>query len=627
MNNLVTFTKKGKSKGKSITYEILVEGVVYDPNPGINKCICKPDGQTFISIKAALGESLIRIQDPLFTSKEQVSYDVADNNTITSIPQRELATESLPYNEKINSIYYMPVDQLRAQVFLVHGLIYPAGYEKVGLSNDFNDYQRQSAVELILFEIKQPLSKNQLLLKVLLSPDDIAYSRRDGNVLYLSYPLPISRLAGIEIPAEVRDIKLYLDGWVNSDIPIPRHLFSISQIPSFTGSLVSMSGYLQGKTEPINDIFESISKFDRYLGVLAFLRNADRYFSKTTDYYSDYPEMFFSVVDRLLNNVNIAYTKHQKPEPLILDLLDLNEHKVSFVTEILALSESDMPYILEEQARPIATEIYNRAEDKETVGQAFKLLFNKDYRSAIQLLQSPDIPDEAAILATLYKFSGRQTSDHRTLKQRLHEDWSNKKRALLTLATMGAYHGYAVMDARESSLYSVHEMILPFIEKAPKIKFHLETTYERKFIEALYQRAFFPQEVSSEASDLFKSISLELSSPSSGKPNRFFINDLSYSVEDLRIERYAVTAIGHILQSLKTWNKDVIDEKSEVGQYLGFKLFALADESGQNTKNGKPVLSYRISKNKVMDLIGEGKIDFNPDVLAKALAEDIKTNN
>ena len=47
---------------------------------------------------------------------------------------------------------------------------------------------------------------------------------------------------------------------------------------------------------------------------------------------------------------------------------------------------------------------------------------------------------------------------------------------------------------------------------------------------------------------------------------------------------------------------------------------------------GKPYtipifIGYRISKNKVMDLIGEGKIDFNPDVLAKALAEDIKTNN
>ncbi|NTU74001.1 hypothetical protein HGB07_07650, partial [Candidatus Roizmanbacteria bacterium] len=342
-----------------------------------------------------------------------------------------------------------------------------------------------------------------------------------------------------------------------------------------------------------------------------------------TGHYADYPEVFFSLCEKVVGQLGLDSSKRSAPDPLLLALLDIPEQSSSDEIQTLSLTQSKEQYIEKETARAIATEIYKRTGEKDALANAFKLLFSENYRSAIQLLQSPELPDEAAILAILFKFSGRQSNDHRTVKQRFHEDWSNIPRASLALAVLGAYFGYTAMDARETSLYSVHPLILPLLEDNPPIKFHLETSLERLIIEALYQRAFFPEEQISDTSAFFARV-ISVSNSKYPVLSKLSISDSSYAVRDLWVRQYDITLIGRILKRLMAWNRDFIDEHSQVGQYLFFKLDSYDEIQLSIKENGMPMVGYRISKNKVINLIKEGKIECDFKALDLELEKDIK---
>ncbi|MFH1008829.1 MAG: hypothetical protein V1800_15245 [Candidatus Latescibacterota bacterium] len=211
------------------------------------------------------------------------------------------------------------------------------------------------------------------------------------------------------------------------------------------------------------------------------------------------------------------------------------------------------------------------------------------------------------------------------MKQSLREDWPNPTQVHLILAVLGSYYGYTAMDARESSLYSVHPLISSYVEEHPDIKFHLTTTFERELIEALYQHAFFPQKPAGVRSALFSTISVPQNSSPLSVPERL-VSHSEYTVLDLLVQQYDITEIGRIVQSLNAGKQDTIDERSEVGSYLMSKCFFHAEEYELSMHAGTQKLHYRINRDKITELITDGKIPINLRMLQVALEEDAKGN-
>jgi hypothetical protein len=85
-----------------------------------------------------------------------------------------------------------------------------------------------------------------------------------------------------------------------------------------------------------------------------------------------------------------------------------------------------------------------------------------------------------------------------------------------------------------------------------------------------------------------------------------------------------VTIIGKIIQHLRDLKGDSVDERSELGRCLLSQCFFLADEFEMSRKSGKDTLRYRISKNRLVDLIADGRISMNPRVIETAIEEDAK---
>ncbi|MDQ5909940.1 MAG: hypothetical protein QG599_2035 [Pseudomonadota bacterium] len=580
----------------------------------------------FIPIQEALMQGLIGKVTPtenigLFSHAEQLDPEKIEEKGDIAEPHPPKCLDTPKIRSVSDNIYFMPVDRLRAQVFLAHGLIYPDIYDKAESDKDFHDSQRQNPVHLMLYANPHPLNHDQFLLKIFLHPNEIAKAERNGDILYLAIPLPISRLAGIEIPAAADDLDRCIKGLIKPDVPVPRHLFTNEVTPSSPDQEKVSRDSLHGDAQPDPNIAESIRQFDRYLGVMAFLRNADRYFSEKTGNYADYPEVFFAVCERIMDKSGLAPAGYPEPDPLLLALLGFDTPEMPKTTRwILDLVNSQASHISEEkddEAYKLAKEIYNQATiSKEIIKEAFSNLFNsKDYQSAISKLQGSDIPIEAAVLAGLLQSSVRQSHGYRSVKQLFHEDWSNQNQARLVLATLGAYYGYTALDAQEAALYSVHPLIRPLIEKYPEIKFHLRTRFERELIESLYQRAFFPNQPVRESDSLFNTVitaqpvtDLELS--------ELPICASTYTVQDLVVRQYKITSSENSkhapVQDLVVPQDEIITLEKFSQQLKLWKGNTILQINFKK-ENQNLVIQYSITKDEFIELIENGTITFKED--------------
>lgn len=520
------------------------------------------------------------------------------------------------------TVLYMPVDTLRAQVFLAHGLMFPSLYDTVSGAASFDDIQSQAPANLSLLTFKPQLRKNQVLLHVLVMPDEIADSIKSGETIRLQFPLPISRLVRIGIPTDSGDVGKYVAGWVKPDVPAPRELFetagsterttdTASDGPENVKALISLSG-----------IKESIAAFDKCMGAFAFLRNSRRYFSGITGMYSDYPPVLFALANRLFDKHPQLPNIPQIP-PVLGAILDLGEPSANTIKALVALVNSTSPYIEKNTARDTAKILFEDAGSPEALAHAFKSLFDGDYKAAAKILQKDGIPQEAPVLAALFKFSSRQSNDHRNVKQRLHEDWPCGEMTDQILAALGKYYGYTALDARETRLYSVDPQIQPLVDPQPPIKFTLSTRYERRLIEAIYQRAFYKRTLDVNHSALYEHAPETVTTPRQ-RARSVWVKDMSFEVSDLIVGRYEVTWLGRLLQRLRALPGDSIDERSEVGRYLFRDCYDLADESDTVRRKGAVSRRYKISKSRLFDILADEKIPLNTKVLETCVEEDEK---
>ena len=620
-----TFSQNGK------TYEVLQDGLDFIHN---QKACIRPQGEKrCIPLEKALKLNLIREAGQSEDArKEEASpqlplYESVSSHAIREPCEKTLepvnaTDESTKVSNRARSLFYMSVDQLRTQVFLAHGLIYPAIWDKAIGSSDFDDIQRQDPTALTLFAAPQPIHKNQHLLGILLLPEEVKTCGGTSEVLRYPLPLPISRLTSIGISPEQGDLNRYIAGWIKPDVPVPKHLFSIAPAV-YQGADGAVEGITQDYGIQSKEVEDSISKFNRYMGLVAFLRNVDRYFSVKTGCYADYPEEYFSLCATITGDAAFNPHKHSHVDPLLLSLLNREDGLSEVAKNIRALVIADDAFIEKERARTLAMEIYKATGEQEEVRQAFKILFAGDYRSAIQELRQAKFPYEAGVLAALFKYSSRQSNDHRNVKQRIHEDWLNPRQIVPILGTLGAYYGYTALDAKETGLYAVHPLLKLLVEQNPEIKFHLQTLFELQLIESLYQWAFYQRVPDSNMLSLYDKPPISAVPMALGTPGRL-VNDRSYRVGDLFVRRFEITIIGKLIHYIKSLKADSVDERSELGRCLLAQCFFLADEFELSRKRGQDILHFRISKDRLADLIESGRITLNSRIIEIALEEDSK---
>jgi len=525
--------------------------------------------------------------------------------------------------DKDQTVFFMPVAPIRTQVFLTTGLLFPALYDLAKTATQVRDSQSRDATSITLFRdpIQPPVG--ELLLEVLLTAEEVMDATPRNNGLALHWPIPVSRLLRINVPRAMGTPETYLAGWTFPDVPVPTHLFSALESTAPVAQVGETDPSRMDESKATADIAEAIARYNKYMGMFAYLRNGSRYFSENQSRYADYPATFFALATNLTDVFGNPFSEKSVLHPLLTALLDTTVGSEFPVNAFVKLVNEQPPCIQKEVAKELARQLYSATGGKELVGQAFKTLFDMgDYKTSIQHLQGRDIPHELAILATLYRFSNRQSNDHLTIKQRFHSDWTELTTAMETLAVLGAYYGYAMLPARETKLYSVNSQIDGLIDPTPAIKFHLVNRFERQLIESIYQWAFFRRKTSKDALRYYDQVKSP-PPPRATRPRGVFIEDNPVTVSDLTVHRYTITWLGRLLQRLGNLPGETITDNTHIGRYL-YRDCVDHPEAEKMRKRGTTLTHYSIPKDSVIDMVAEGKIQIPEKILDALLDEDEK---
>lgn len=523
----------------------------------------------------------------------------------------------------IQPTYYLPVSQLRAQVFLAHGLIYPAIYDTSN-AQAINDAQAHVPNGLELWKEQPPITKEELLLGVRLTTEELSTAVCQEDTIFLATPIPISRLVELAVPAKSSDdIAKYIRGWIEPDVPIPASLFTsaihITETPTSSPLPITSSILLPSKNK--DSVQHAIARYDRIMGMFAFMRNSARYHSGRLGLYADYPAQFFHLAGRLHNSLDLTQVPNVPTSPLLQAILEESTHTDPIINELRKLVMSSEVYVDKSMAKSLALAIQEASVKDVNIQEALKQLFEEDYKASIRILQKDPVSEHSVLLAALFKFSDRQSNDHRNIKPTLHEDWSSVPPVASILGMLGAYYGYTSLDARESRLYSVDRRLSEQIEQRPPIKFYLESRFERELVEAIFQWAFNNKKLDSSMTVVFDSLHTKPAfRPESLDPSIW--KDDSYNVSDIRVHNFKLTQLARCLQRIEELPYTTFDATTPLGQYLMHLCFFHADEYELSRKQRQEVMHYRISKQRLIELLAGEKVRVSLKVLTAAIEEE-----
>lgn len=278
----------------------------------------------------------------------------------TGRPSNKLPPTPSPLKLK-HPTYYLPISQLRAQVFLAQGLIFPALYDDEDLPS-IRDVQGQMPQSLLLYKEEPGITKDELLFRLTLTADELADAQDIGFAVLLPMPVPISRLLEIAVPAtSLNDIERYIRGWIVPDVPVPVSLFTsaTSILETSTGRKLPLSELLPSGR--ILDIEKNRHKYNKIMGLFAYMRNGARYHSATLGLYGDYPAQFFHLAAMIHSGLDVSSAPHVTPSVCLQAIVDETIPVPPITAEVVELVTNPGVFLETEKAARVSRRILSTA--------------------------------------------------------------------------------------------------------------------------------------------------------------------------------------------------------------------------------------------------------------------------
>jgi hypothetical protein len=379
-------------------------------------------------------------------------------------------------------------------------LIYPVNYEtrELARSQRTKDIQHFSPNHLLISDgFTDEPNEQQVLIEVSLSKfDKHNLVKLHEKAYLLSYPLPISRVTKLYFASKESQVNSIASANTFQDAFLPIHLFDtwsekienrISIVQEIPASQIPANKQLKADRQ---------DSFNRVLGMLAFMKNAELYFANDTKELSKYSDKYL----KLLKEINPFF---EKPEIGTLD-----KGNLSFYLTLL----KPKPYGSNETLQKIVNAIYDNETFRKDIFKqilgtpteetqyAFKQLVNDKTLEALQTIDQlkPAAP-ELILLAFLFRFRDKDGSDKYALKEQL-PFLINKKlikttrtlsRASIVLAILGLYYGYRSLP-KDEEIKLNDIFFASFGDKGKfNIKYKLDNLLDRITIESIFQYCFW----------------------------------------------------------------------------------------------------------------------------------------
>ncbi|MCS7028462.1 MAG: hypothetical protein NZ519_08325 [Bacteroidia bacterium] len=445
------------------------------------------------------------------STKKQIIESIINCQKVPSLFTDKLPSQSNNSNIDLSRVSKDKLDSLYISSFVIQinksnlldyfgsALIYPVNYEtrELARSQRTKDIQHFSPNHLLISDgFTDEPNEQQVLIEVALTDFDKQNLERLHEVVYLlPYPLPISRVNKIYFASKESQENSIASASTFQDAFLPIHLFDIWTESIENRTNIVREIQVSQITANKNLKTESQDKFNRILGMLAFMKNAEIYYANETYELAIYSDKYL----KLLREINPFF---DKPEIGVLD-----KGSLSFYSTLIKPKNSPNDTLQKIVNAIYANETFRKDILKQILGtpteevqNAFKLLVGDKTLEALQAIdQLKPAALELILLAFLFRFRDKEGSDKYALKEQLPELINRKtlktirthNRASIVLAVLGLYYGYRSLPKDEE--INLNDSYFASFSKNGKfnIKYKLDNLLDRITIESVYQFCFW----------------------------------------------------------------------------------------------------------------------------------------
>lgn len=451
----------------------------------------------------------LNISVPSKSTKKLIIESILDSQKEPSQSNNNKVDLSRVNPNKLDSLhvssFVIQINKSNLLDYFGSALIYPVNYEtrELARSQRTKDIQHFAPNNLLISDgFTDEPNEQQVLIEVALTDFDKQNLERLHEAVYLlPYPLPISRINKLYFASKESQENSIASANTFQDAFLPIHLFDIwtETVENRTNIVreIQVSQISANK----NLKTESQDKFNRVLGMLAFMKNAEIYYANETYELATYSDKYL----KLLNEINPFF---DKPEIGALD-----KGNLSFYSTLIKPKNSS-----NDTLRKIVNAIYDNETFRkdifkqllgtptEEVQNAFKLLVgDKTIEALLAIDQLKPASSELILLAFLYRFRDKEGSDKYALKEQLPFLINRKSlktlrthsRASIVLAVLGLYYGYRSLPKDEE--IKLNDSYFASFSKNGKfnIKYKLDNLLDRITVESVYQFCFWDNQKNS----------------------------------------------------------------------------------------------------------------------------------
>jgi len=384
--------------------------------------------------------------------------------------------------------YFYQMHQENINVIFDWGIICPAGVNKekktkTDIQDKYKDY-------IFLTDVKKLFEEDnsQVLIEIVLFENDFISKTNIENVFLTNKPIPVSRIKRIFYSDKNYWEKLQnlIEADANSFVPF--------LIADFENEFDCDNLMEEINTEkiPIEDYSERLNLFDRRMGAIAFMKNADLYYGNYSNYSKHYIDIL-NVINPDVFKLSIHLENHEVFQK-IMKTIDVTRFYKD-VYEDKKITKEYLDDLIEEYSSKL-----KNGNELKLLKSKFGHPFSICKSEYLKVLGTEELIGYFRIAyVAIYGDKSHASTASSQLKNDFKNEVLDSDNADILLATLGMYYGYKSIRPHDSIEIDYNNELSNNIDKNQNIKFKLNTKLDYLTIESIYQISFDNQPVEIQA--------------------------------------------------------------------------------------------------------------------------------
>lgn len=326
---------------------------------------------------------------------------------------------------------------------------------------------------------------DQVLLEVDLSGIDTEGLLIYDNYALLAVPLPVTRIKKILVNHKETQATIIKDALLFNGGFIPEDLFEIRE-----AGLKQKFDFSSAEKNEVKQYTAQIDKFDRTLGLLAFLRNYDILIAEKSKVYKSLPTHFFYAMQAIDEGFGIDLIPKNTISEFYGYLFNDSCPADKSLLKWLFARVQQGDNFTDSDILEFGRELKLANEDSIAVRNVLSLLSNNlERKNALRLVD--ELKSKSAL--PLYIFAFLRIYGNLNSIEVARRDLVNVYSGSYgeyAFALLGFFYGYRNLQNTDERI-SASQIASSFIKGKAPIKFQLTTPFDYRIIEAVYQSVFW----------------------------------------------------------------------------------------------------------------------------------------